>query len=306
MLARIAAALGIVLSVGPALADDPVVVDKIGAFCELTPCVPGTLTRRKLTKHEPGGPVTCKKGHDLGINTQTKALVTCTTAKAVVVDGIPVAADAYTLFHPNGRLYQSHASAAFDRTVADGSKVRCAAELFALEDDGKLRYCTLAAPRAGSPRARVKEGIAFHPAGRVSGMTLDEPYTAAGIKLMPGARVHWDPKGTLLGGWTTDPIVAGTLTISSDFRVHPNGTLHTVTLGKPARLAGIEFPERAELTFRADGTLEAAEYLAKIGFMIHGERWTDTRHVGFDKAGKITSDYIDHYQSTVRPPKFRK
>ncbi len=290
--------------VEPALADD-VVVDKTGAFCELTPCVPGTLTRRKLTKDEPGGPVTCKKGHDLGVNTQTKALVTCTTAKAVVVDGIPVAANAYTLFHPNGRLYQSHAGAAFDRTLADGSKVSCAADLFALEDDGKLRYCKLAAPRAGSPRARVKEGIWFHPSGRVGGMTLDEPYTAAGIKLVPGASVSWDDKGNLLGGWTSAPMIAGNLTIDSDFRLHPNGKLHMVTLGKPAKLVGIEFPARAKLMFRADGTLEAAEYVAEEGFMIHGEPWSDTRHVSFDKTGKITSDRTDHYQSDARPPKFK-
>ena len=83
MLARSVVCLGLLTA--NAVADDKVIVDDKGAFCELTPCVPGNISRRKLTKDEPGGPVTCKKGHDLGFNTQTRKLVMCTTAKAVIV-----------------------------------------------------------------------------------------------------------------------------------------------------------------------------------------------------------------------------
>lgn len=285
----------------PAFAEEP-----RGAFCELTPCVPGTSTRVKLIKDEPAGPVTCAKGSELGRDTGTKKLVFCTTAKAVTVDGIPIAAKSYTLFHPNGRIYQSHASAAFDRTLADGSTVRCAAELFALEPTGTLRYCDLAAPRPGSPKPRVGEGISFYPSGRVAGMTLDEPYKAAGNAFTAGTHLSWDDKGVLRGGRAKDPITVGALTIDWEFELYPNGKLRIAQLSKAATIQGHDFPDNAKLTFRSDGTLEAASYIAKRGFMIHGEQWTDTRSLTFDKAGKITSDHTEHWQSDVRPPKFRK
>ena len=79
----------------------------------------------------------------------------------------------------------------------------------ALTDTGRLRYCTLVKPRAGSPRARVGEGIGFHPDGRIASLTLDEPLKAAGLALPVGASVAWDPKGALLGGYSKDPIQAG-------------------------------------------------------------------------------------------------
>lgn len=276
-----------------------------GAFCELTPCVPGTVMRTKLLKDELAGAVICAKGSELGRDSQTKKLVFCTVAKAVTVDGIPIAAKSYTLFHPSGRIYQSHASAPFDRTLADGSTVRCAAELFALEPTGTLRYCDLGAARAGSPKPRIGEGIAFHPSGRVAGMTLDEPYRAAGNSFVPGTHLAWDDTGVLRGGWAKDPITVGALTIDWDFELYPTGKLRLAQLAKAAKLQGHEFPDDAKLTFRSDGTLEAARYVSKHGFMIHGEQWTDTRSLTFDKTGKITSDHTEHYQSNVRPPKFK-
>jgi hypothetical protein len=277
-----------------------------GAFCELTPCVPGTVTRAKLLEDEPAGPVTCAKGSELGRDTQTKKLVFCTVAKAVTVDGIPIAAKSYTLFHPNGKLYQSHASAPFDRTLADGSTVRCAAELFALEPTGTLRYCDLAGPRTGSPKPRVGEGISFHPSGRVAGMTIDEPYQSAGNSFTAGTHLAWDDTGVLRGGWAKDPVTVGALTIDWDFELYPTGKLRIAQLSKAAKIQGHDFPDHAKLQFRSDGTLETAEYISKRGFMIHGEMWTDTRTLTFDKTGKITSDHTEHYQSDVRPPKFRK
>lgn len=284
----------------PALADE-----ERGAFCELTPCVPGKVTRVTLVKDEPGGPVMCAKGSELGRDTATKKLVFCTTAKAITVDGIPIAAKSYTLFHPNDRIYQSHASAPFDRKLADGSTVRCGADLFALESSGRLRYCKLAGPRTGSPKPRVGEGISFHPSGRVAGMTLDEPYTAGGNAFVAGTHLSWDDKGALRGGWAKDPIVVGGLTIDWDFELDGNGKLRVARLSKAAKIQGHDFPDNANLKFRADGTLEQASYIAKRGFMIHGEQWTDTRSLTFDKTGKITSDYTDHWQSDVRPSKFR-
>lgn len=291
--------MGLVVTATPAAAD------RNNAFCELTPCVPSPVARRTLIKDEPGpSGVTCKKGTDLGTNT-SKQIVMCTTAKQVTVDGVPVAANAYSLFHPNGRIYQTHASAKFERTIADGTKVTCGADLVAFEPDGKLRYCKLAAPRAGSPKAKVGEGISFHPSGRVATLTLDEAYTTAGLALPAGTFVAWNDKGAVTGGTLGGELVAGALTIRYEFALHPNGKLKAVMLAKDATVAGHKFPAFGKLAFRDDGTLEAAEYVADRGFMVHGEMWTDTNYETFDRAGKKTSTRTEHYQSTERPPKFK-
>lgn len=289
------------LALVPSLA----VADERGAFCEVTPCVPGPVTRTTLAADRVVGKLTCKKGDEIGHDKQNR-VVFCTTAKAVVVDGVPIAKDAYTLFHPSGRIYQTHASANFERTLGDGSKVTCGKGLFVLLDDNTLTFCKLGGKRAGTPVARVGESIAFHRDGRVSGMTLDAPYTAAGLTLAAGSSIVLDPKGTLIGGHTRDSISAGALTIRSTFELHPNGKLKRVSLGAPAKVAGHDFPEFAQLAFRDDGTLEAANYVAKRGFMIHGEPWTDTRHMQFDRAGKITSDRTEHYQAQESPDAFRR
>lgn len=290
------AVLFVLVSASPVAAD--------GAFCELTPCVPGSVTSRKLTADEKAGGLTCKKGHELGVDSQ-KRIVFCTTAKPATVDGIPVAADAYTLFHPSGKLYQTHTRATFERTLADGTKVTCGADLIALNDDGTLRYCKLGAKRTGSPRPRIGEGISFHPDGRVSGMTLDEPFTAGTLVLPAGTSAAWDAKGNLIGGYLNAETTAGPLKINYDFRVHPNGKLAMATLTAPAKLVGQDFPAFAKLGFRDDGSLEAAEFVSKRGFMIHGEQWTDTTTMTFDPKGKVLTSHTEHYQSDVRPPKFK-
>jgi hypothetical protein len=272
-----------------------------GAFCELTPCLPGPVLRRVLTKDEVHNKVTCKKGAELGVDKQGR-LVFCTTAKPADLDGIAVARDAYTLFHPNGRIYQTHVRAKFEALLADKSKVSCGAELISLFDDGTLGYCELAGPRAGSPRARVAKGIAFHRSGKVAGMTLDETFRAGILVLAPGTSVQWDEKGTVIAGRTSVPLKAGALSIQGAFTLHPNGKLHEVALADKATIQSHHFPDRARLWFRADGTLERAEYLERRGTMPHGEAWTDTRHLTFDGGGKITNSYLDHWQSTVRPP----
>jgi hypothetical protein len=272
-----------------------------GAFCELTPCLPGPVLRRVLTKDEVYNKVTCKKGAELGVDKQGR-LVFCTTAKAADVDGIAVARDAYTLFHPNGRIYQTHVRAKFEASLPDKSKVSCGADLIALFDDGTLGYCTLARPRAGSPRARVGEGIAFHRGGKLAGMTLDEKFRAGILELAPGSTVRWNETGAVIAGRTGDPIKAGALSIRSEFALHPNGTLREVTLADKATIQGHKFPSFAELWFRADGTIERAEYIEDRGTMPHGEEWTDTRHLTFDGNGKISHSSLDHWQSPVRPP----
>jgi hypothetical protein len=276
------------------------------AFCELTPCV-GPVTRRMLTKDEPVGALTCKKGTEVGVDSQGH-VVMCTTARVADVAGLPIAAGAYTLLHGNGRIYQTHLRKTVELSLPDNTKVVCGADLVALTEDGKLRYCKLGAKRAGSPRARVGEGISFHPDGRIAALTLDEPFTVPGIGLaLPaGAFVSWDAKGTPTSGYASENVTAGSLTIRYDFALHPNGKLRTATLGAAAKIQGHDFPEFAKLAFRSDGTLERSEHVTKMGAMPHGELTTDTLHQSFDASGKITSSHTDHWQAETAPHKFRK
>ena len=273
-----------------------------GAFCELTPCVPGPVTRTMLTKDLRVGKLTCKHGLERGVDAKQR-IVFCTTARPATVDGLEVAADAYTLFHPNGRIYQTHVREPFAMTLADATTVQCGAGLVALHDSGRLRYCTLAADRAGTPKPRRGEGISFHPDGRVATMTLDAAFSAAGLALPAGAFVAWEATGALSGGYLRDAIAAAGLSIRYDFALHPNGTLRGVELAAPAKLQGHDFPERAKLQFRSDGTLETVEYVSDHGFLPHGEQWSDTRHVTFDRTGTVTSSHIEHWQSPVGPKK---
>lgn len=288
--------LGLLLAL-PARADK--------AFCNVTPCDQREITTRTLAKAVMAGPVTCKAGHEVGEDKQQR-VVYCTTAKSVVVDGMTVKADEYTLFHPNGRIYQTRMARPFVRTLANGTKVSCGADLVSLDPSGALTYCKLVAPLAHSPKIRVGAGIVFFPNGKLRAFTLDEPYTAAGISFIPGSSVSFDEQGKLVGGWLPDPVAAGSLTLYWDFEVWPNGKLRAIQLEKPATVQGHAFPKRAKLAFRDDGSLEAAEYIEKEGFMVHGEPWHDTRFLTFDKTGKVTSSRTEHYQAKEGPGQYRE
>jgi hypothetical protein len=286
----------------PAAADDPA---RTTAFCELTPCLQGPFKRRTLTKHERHAGVTCKKGQDLGVDRKQR-IAFCTTAHKVKVGGLPVAAGAYTLFHPGGTIYQTHLSGRHVATLADGTTVTCGKGLIALTDTGALRYCTLAGARSDVPAPRIGEGIAFHPDGKRASYTIDKAATIAGLALPAGTHVGWSAKGALVGGTLSGPITVGALTINYAFSLHANGALEAVTLVAAATIQGHEFPAFAKLELRADGTLVRAEYVEDSGFMVHGEPWTDTRRSSYDKDGKITSTSLEHYQAMDSPSSFRE
>jgi hypothetical protein len=275
-----------------------------GAFCEVTPCLEGPVTRRMLAKDELIGRLWCAKGSEAGVDPKGR-LQFCTTARALDVDGLRVAKGAYTLVHPNGHIYQTTLRDARDFTLADKSTVRCGAELIAMSDDGHVTYCKLAAARPGTPRARVGEGISLFPDGRVQGVTLDESYTVGVLTLPPGASVVWDAAGHAIGGFLKDAMAVGALSIFFDYTLYPSGKLHDIELAAKTTIAGHEFPEFAKLELRETGTLAAARYISDRGFMIHGEEWTDTTVATYDAAGHVVTTSTSHYQSDVRPPKFK-
>jgi len=136
-------------------------------------------------------------------------------------------------------------------------------------------------------------------------MTLDEPYTFGALTWPAGASLVWDAAGHAIGGWLKDTVTIGALPISSDFTLYPSGKLHMVELAAKATVAGHEFPEFAKLELRETGTLAAARYISERGFMIHGEEWTDTTEATYDAAGHVVTTSTTHYQSDVRPPKFK-
>lgn len=294
----VVAVAAVVALAGPARADDR------GAFCEVTPCLPGPVTRTRLTAPRKVGKLVCKRGEELGVDRGGRVAF-CTTAAAADVGGVPVAAGAYTLFYPTGRVYQTHARRAFTGTRGDGSTVRCGADVIALDPRGHVTYCELAARWPGPPAGRVGAGIAFHPDGRLAGLTLDAPYRAAGLAFPAGASVRWDRAGHVIGGYTRDPIQAGPLSIRDDLALYPGGRLREIELAAAATIQGHAFPRGAELAFRNDGTLARATYVEARGFMIHGEPWTDTRITTYSPSGAVATTRLDHWVAPSRPPRLR-
>jgi len=276
-----------------------------GASCQTLPCFDGPFDRRKLKQDEIIGRVVCKAGTDVGFDPQRR-LAFCTTGWAMVLDGVPVAADAYTLFHPNGRVYQTTLAKPREFTLANGRTISCAAGHVVLSDDGRLEACALAAQLKGDVRARVKANVAFHPDGRLAGATLDRPLTAGGTTFAPETHIRWDTAGVVVGGMLPEAATVGGLRIVMEFRLYSDGKLREAELAEPARVQGHDFPRDAHLQFRADGSLERARYLEKKGFMIHGEEWRHTATVTYDRSGVETSHDVEHWQSEISEPQFMK
>jgi hypothetical protein len=164
--------------------------------------------------------------------------------------------------------------------------------------------CVLGAPFKGNGvRCRVGESVSFHPEGALASATVDDPVTTSELTFQPGASVEWGADGHVRGATLAAPVEVRGLEIAYAVELHPNGALALVHLHREATIQGHRFPALAKITFRADRTLAAAEYTEKMGTMIHGEPWTDTRRMTFDPRGAVVTSYVDHFQSTVRPPR---
>jgi hypothetical protein len=270
-------------------------------FCEVTPCLQGTAHRRVLAKDETVGGARCKHGTEVGTD-DAGHVMNCTLAGAQTLDALPAAADAYTLFHPNGRVYQTHLATPHEFAMPDGSTTSCDAEVVAVYDDGSLYWCELHAARGV---ARVHAAIMFYPGGKPMGLTLDAAGTLGALQVPAGTAVQWDASGTALGGELPSPITARGLSIRGEFTLLPSGQVGSVVLAAETTLAHTKFPAGAELQLRDDGSLERAKWISARGFMIHGEEWEDTTTASYDATGHTTSSYTTHYQSNVRPEKYK-
>jgi hypothetical protein len=267
------------------------------AFCELTPCLPGLAHRRALAHDETVAGVACKHGTEVGTDAAGH-LMYCTTARAQTLGGLPVAADAYSLFHPDGSVYQSHLAAPHAFALRDGSTVACAADLVAIADDGSLMWCML---RAAHGVARAGTGLLLFPSGAVRAATLDAPAVVGRLHVPAGTSVEWDDRGVAIGGDLEAPLAVGNLHIRGEFTVHGNGALHAVELAEAATVQHHDFPVDAHLELRDDGTLAAAIWQSAHGFMIHGEPWSDTTTATYDHDGRTMTSATEHWQSRDAP-----
>jgi hypothetical protein len=264
------------------------------------PCPEQLVTRRILKRDERFGSVVCKAGMEASIATNGQ-LVACKLAKAVTIDGLLLAADTFVRLDPEGHVASMELRSPRAFVLADGTEVQCAVGDLHL-DRQRLGNCVLGSPlKRNGVRCRVGESVTFHADGALATATIDDPIATREITFSAGSRVHWDGEGHVRGGSLPDPTTVRGLEIGSNVALHPNGALAVIRLHRGATIQGHRFPAFATIRFRANGTLEAAEYVEARGTMIHGEPWTDTRTMTFNEAGAVTSSHLKHYQAPSRP-----
>jgi hypothetical protein len=249
------------------------------------------------------GRVTCKAGREVWLDPE-KRLHVCTVDRPVTVEGVPIAADAYTWFHKNGRPWQTTIQRAASFKTGDGKEIPCAAEHLVMSEEGALESCTLGkAISIGDVACKAGESVAFRPGGQLWAAVMDKPYSALGVTFPAGTGISFHASGKIAGAYVREPMTIAGYPAQYQVDVYESGRLAKLTLAEPLEISGHPFPQWAKLWLREDGSLFRAEYVAKRGFMVHGEPWTDTRHMRFDCGGGIVSDHETHYQADRPPPR---
>jgi hypothetical protein len=275
-------------------------------FVEFLPEEEVALTRSKPTTPVRFGKVVCKANEEVWRDAEGRVRV-CTVAMRTTVEGIDIAADAYTHFHATGRAHQTHLARPQTLETAKSQPIACGKDLVVLSKTGALEHCKLNKPvTLGEVACRKGESVSFHPGGELSMAVIDRPYTSLGTEFPAGARLSFHPSGALAGGWLHEPLRVLGVLVRWDFFVYPSGKLHAFELAEKRSFQGHDFPERAKIELREDGSLRRAEYEVDSGFMPHGEMWKDTKHVRFDCHGTVLSENVDHWQADRPPPSMRR
>ncbi|NUO47608.1 MAG: hypothetical protein HOV80_02000 [Polyangiaceae bacterium] len=247
------------------------------------------------------GAATCRGDREVWRDEAGRIRV-CTLASAATVEGVAIAADAYTHFHANGVPYQT--TIASDRSFKSGSDVEIpckGGELVVLSDKGALDFCTLGKPMVlDGTSCAPGQSVALRPNGRLHGCTLAEAISGMGIEIHAGVRVSFHPSGALASAFRPEQTIVHGYRVQYEVEIHENGELAHITLLEPRTIAAIELPERAEVWMRPDKSVWHIEYVADDGFMPHGEMWTDTRKVTFDCEQRIVADVTDHWMAERR------
>ena len=272
------------------------------AFCRVLPCAEQRVVRRILERAELFDRFVCKAGMEASVATDGR-LVACMLAGSITIDGLLLAAGTFIRLDPDGHVADMTLTTPRDFLLPNGTSVRCGKGDISFAQQHVVD-CVLGAPFKGNGvRCRVGESVSFHPEGALASATVEDPVPTAELTFAPGARVDWSADGHVRGGTLTAPVEARGLELAYAVELHPNGALALVHLRRDATIQGHRFPALAKITFRADRTLAAAEYTEKMGTMIHGEPWTDTRRMTFDPRGAVLTSYLEHFQATVRPPR---
>ena len=272
----------------------------VTAFCAVLPCPEQLVTRRILKHDERFGSVVCKAGMEASITTSGQ-LIACKLATAVTVDGLLLAADTFVKFDPEGHVADMELRSTRAFVLADGTKVQCGVGDLHLGRQ-RLRGCVLGTHlKRNGVRCRVGESVTFHADGALASAMIEDPIATREITFPADSRVTWDGEGHVRGGHLPAPTTVRGLEIGYNVALHPNGALAVIRLHRDATIQGHRFPAFATIGFRANGKLEAAQYVEARGIMIHGEPWTDTRTMTFNEAGAVTSSHLKHYQAPSGP-----
>lgn len=251
------------------------------------------------------GKAWCKAGREVWRDQQGRIRV-CTIRDAVTLFGLPIARDAYTHFHEDGRPYQTELGREIELENAKKEHIPCSAKLAVFSPTGAIEFCTLAKTmRFNNIQFRKGESISFHSGGELAGGMIDLPWKDLGIEFPAATRMSWFPDGKLHGGWLAEPMRIQKILIRWDFTLHPNGRLHTFELAEPRTFQGQTFAERTKIKLRADSSLEYAEFIVAHGFLPHGEMWQNTKFVNYDCRGHVSSEEVKHWQA-AHPPHPRK
>jgi len=274
-------------------------------FVEFLPEKEVALTRSKPTTPVRFGKVVCEANEEVWRDADGRVRV-CTIATRTTVEGVDIAAGAYTHFHASGRAYQTHLARPQTLKTAKGQPIPCGKSLVVLTEAGALEHCQLAKPvTLGAIACRKGESVAFHPGGELAMAVIDSPYTTLGTEFPAGTRLSFHPTGALAGGWIHDPLRVDGVLVRWDFAVYPSGKLHAFELAEKRTIQNHELPRRAKVELREDGSLRRAEYEVDSGFMPHGEMWTDTKYVRFDCYGAVVGEHVEHWQADRPPPSLR-
>jgi hypothetical protein len=217
----------------------------------------------------------------------------CNTTRRIQRDGLTIALDAYTSFHPNGRIHQTELAEPKTFALSSKTTVSCSADRVSLRSDGTLESCVIASPLVFGDVTCRGGGIAFHEGGRLAACTLDAAHSVDDLTFPPGTGLAFTPTGTLKRASFTEPRAVRGIVVRRDVEFHPNGAVSQLVLGAASTIQGNALPTGAKLTLRSDGTLAAASFLEKTDFMPHGEPRHVTRHLSFDARGRMTSSTTD-------------
>jgi hypothetical protein len=264
---------------------------------------PMTMTVPKQpVKH---GAATCRGDREVWRDEAGRIRV-CTLAGAATVQGVAIAADAYTHFHANGAAYQTTIPS--DRAFKSASDVEVPCKgggHLVLFEQGTLSSCTLGKQMVlDGTSCAPDQTVTLRPNGRLHGCTLAEGITAVGVQLRAGIHVGFHPDGSFASAYLPEQMIVRGYRVQYELEVHENGELAHITLLEPRTVAAIDLPERAEVWMRADKSVWYIEYVADRGFMPHGEMWTDTRKITFDCEQRIVADVTDHWMAE-KPPRRR-